>query len=452
MYIGHKNRSFFIFFVSRILSLLSSACGCNSEGSLSPECEAVTGQCSCSLGVDGVKCDRCSNDSTGSFPTCEICDECTDQWLLRIGRLKNLTETAVSIVSRLNISDASTPELDGLFNLSRIVDDALHSNNVVSLFSRTTSLHRLLWSLINETTDLIERTQSVNYRELEVGELTSFLLGNITNLLLTVTNLRAEALRLAAILDEVDLANVSSTVVSSLSLVTAARSRTSEAISLVLNNFTAALNEVKGLLSEHYSRSGILTAQEGSIDVRQRSVRFSLLSFDIIVRNIGILVCGNQMGGESCDDCGGMGCGFCGSESCSGLVAVASESVNVSTRALERAQEIWEDVQSDLGHLNNVGGVATSLVNDSAGVVADVGVAGREAELLVSRVRRLLEEVGVELNGSRINPDLIGELVNSTLELSLVVKPAEVSVFGEWSFGLFLISLTVILIHIGNLF
>ena len=91
---------------------------------------------------------------------------------------------------------------------------------------------------------------------------------NITNMLSTVTELQAEALRVAAILeDEVNLKSMSSSTTVSMSLASAAYSWISEAISLVSYNFTATPNEVKGLLSEHNNRSGtgILTAQKTSI-------------------------------------------------------------------------------------------------------------------------------------------------------------------------------------------
>lgn len=52
------------------------------QGSLEPQCDLVTGQCSCRDKVEGRRCDRCMENTkskdTGGYggKVCEPCDDC----------------------------------------------------------------------------------------------------------------------------------------------------------------------------------------------------------------------------------------------------------------------------------------------------------------------------------------------------------------------------------------
>lgn len=57
----------------RCLLLLFSACHCDLQGSVSPLCDEVTGQCDCRPDVSGQRCDHCGAGFWG-FPFCRRCD------------------------------------------------------------------------------------------------------------------------------------------------------------------------------------------------------------------------------------------------------------------------------------------------------------------------------------------------------------------------------------------
>ena len=409
--------------------IVFTACECNSEGSSSPDCARATGQCACNPGVVGLKCDNCSSESTGSFPSCEVCDECSERWLERILELENLTYVAVGIVSGLNISEASVPELDSLFNLTAIIDEALHSNNVTSLFTKVDSLYRLVCELINRTEALIERAQLFNTRRSGLRNIAGRLLGNLANLSAMLSDLETEAAEISAFLSVVDLTSVDSSISSSLSLTNTALARVSTAINLIAVNYTSSLNELKEILAEYDRHYNYLTLRDANIISRLDEARDRLEEPEALLGDVDVKVCGRQ-GAEnvSCDACGGIGCGTCGSgENCDGLASEAVESVNVSTTALDEAYDFLDGVQSDVARLENLEGVALNLVNDSADVVRDLDETSDEVEAVLASVRSLLREMESELNGSRIDPDRIGSLVNASFMLRLDKDPDEVS-------------------------
>ena len=73
------------------LNFIFSACGCNPEGSLTPQCNHETGECVCVEGIGGFKCDKCARGFTGRAPYCNTCGECFDNWDYILGKLKGNT-------------------------------------------------------------------------------------------------------------------------------------------------------------------------------------------------------------------------------------------------------------------------------------------------------------------------------------------------------------------------
>ena len=225
-----------------------------------------------------------------------------------------------------------------------------------------------------------------------------------------------------------DLTSVDSSISSSLSLTNMALARVST-INLIAVNYTFSLNELKEILTKYDRHYNYLTLRDANITFRLDKARDRLEEPEALLGDVDARVCGRQ-GAEnvSCDACGGVGCGTCGSgEKCDGLASEAVESVNVSTTALDKAYDFLDGVQSDIAHLENLEGVALNLVNDSADVVRDLDETSDEAEAVLASVRNLLREMESELNGSRIDPDRIGSLVNASFMLCLDKDPDEVS-------------------------
>jgi len=55
------------------------ACNCSSLA-ISEECDIVTGMCRCQPGAIGLRCNDCAFGFFGTFPDCQPCHECFQQW------------------------------------------------------------------------------------------------------------------------------------------------------------------------------------------------------------------------------------------------------------------------------------------------------------------------------------------------------------------------------------
>ena len=69
-------------------SNLFLACECSPQGSISMQCDKLTGACSCRKGVTGYTCSSCDRGTTGNIPYCAPCGECYDNWSETLNGIK----------------------------------------------------------------------------------------------------------------------------------------------------------------------------------------------------------------------------------------------------------------------------------------------------------------------------------------------------------------------------
>ncbi|XP_064648797.1 laminin-like protein lam-2 [Lineus longissimus] len=69
------------------------ACNCDVRGTTNTtpifgQCDHLTGQCPCTKSsIDGRRCEKCTENSKGFFPACELCGECYQNWETVISEL-----------------------------------------------------------------------------------------------------------------------------------------------------------------------------------------------------------------------------------------------------------------------------------------------------------------------------------------------------------------------------
>lgn len=82
-------------------------CECDNIGSASAQCHRTNGTCVCRPGSGGPLCNQCARGYTGTWPHCQACGECFDNWdrILRtlrteldelVERANNIEDTGVS--------------------------------------------------------------------------------------------------------------------------------------------------------------------------------------------------------------------------------------------------------------------------------------------------------------------------------------------------------------------
>jgi chromosome segregation ATPase len=73
------------------------------RGSATRQCNRLSGACVCLESYGGAKCNECARGYTGTWPACEPCGECFQNWDKTLTELKNKTNTLVDQAN--NIED-----------------------------------------------------------------------------------------------------------------------------------------------------------------------------------------------------------------------------------------------------------------------------------------------------------------------------------------------------------
>ena len=408
------------------------ACNCHPNGSLSLSCDLTTGSCDCREGVIGIRCDTCAPNTSGVFPFCQQCDECTNQWLQRITPFETQVESTIEFINNLNITNTSiaVPELDSLFDLARDIESVLNTSMVDVLLEDVESAHTSLCDLINQTEALIDRTNAVQ-SELETTENTAISVqSEVDSLTLSLTSLQQELINLTQIFESQDLSSVNTSFY--LELARRALTRSNAADQLININVTSLIQEVQSLLESYdmtFTDNNVEATQQ-EISQRLADISTNVSAFIQFIADANSKLCGadNVTTPTSlCGECGGVACPTCGDgPSCDSLVASAAEAVNTSSIAWERAQELFSDLQLQIDGLTDLLRESQAVRNESSQVEEMARESRQRGEELVEDLRQLIQEVEAELSRNRTNPDDIGEFENVTLSLKLDLLPEEV--------------------------
>ncbi|XP_075262143.1 laminin subunit beta-1-like [Convolutriloba macropyga] len=107
------------------------SCDCNPWGSNSNQCSRYSGQCECRTGVRGQKCDECEIGYQGTFPACEPCGSCYDNWKLIMDDLKRESDILADKAAKIEKSGSVgeyTREFQKLDGYIRDIEKLLESN------------------------------------------------------------------------------------------------------------------------------------------------------------------------------------------------------------------------------------------------------------------------------------------------------------------------------------
>ena len=453
------------------------ACQCHPQGSLSQDCNITTGACPCRRGVGGGSCDRCLANSTGgSFPNCEECDECTDQWDARIAQLgANVSETA-SLIRSLDLTeqqDVDIPGLDDLLRLARDIERILDGggDDLLRLSRDVRDTHDALCRLLADSSnsESLQRALDLEQRLEESEIVASASSALAVSLEGSLNELGRELAEIAQ-----DIANVSEAAASVLNgpssrqlleTAQAALERAELAEGVVRLNFSSALQGVRSALEEFNgagpNSSSAAAERNAVLSERLDDVTDRVDMLQAIVEEASGMLCGGGGGGSGSgssgadniyDDsnnsssnntncvapCGGVGCDTCGSggdggdSRCNnGLLPRALLALSDSEDALRLAEALLSNISSRLDALRGVVDRGRDALGEIAVAEGEAADLMRGAEEVNELVLSLLTEVFAEERLMRVDVSEIERLNNRTLELRLRISVEEVRCGGR---------------------
>merc|ERR1719239_1418140 len=111
-------------------------CNCNHEGSSLHQCDPITGECDCNIGIGGKKCDECARGYSGTSPYCTECGECFENWDFTINKLKDKTSELIDSASAIRRSGATGAYKAEFSLMEERIEDVRHILDTANTTSR----------------------------------------------------------------------------------------------------------------------------------------------------------------------------------------------------------------------------------------------------------------------------------------------------------------------------
>ncbi len=416
--------------VACVTPLLHTACSCHLAGSSSPVCNQTSGSCACAEGFAGDRCDSCSTSSSGTFPNCQLCDECTEQWTEQITSLEEQVGTTIDFITSLNLTNETSigvaPEIEELLALVADIKAALNGSMIDSLASDVNSTHSLICSLLDRALNLLQRAVQAEGRIQSLEPIPVYITQQLELLRPSLLQLDMEFGNLSLIFTQ---ENISTTVNYDefVQLARTALERSDVADRIFSVNITTLFSQIATSL-ELYNNTLVSSNFESTLvqlDETVATIDSRVQLYRTFIAESNRALCGADNSTEvNCTlDCGGVSCDACGGTSCSSLYSDSITALNNSLTAVDLAEEALGRIQEQLDNLQSFL-VQVELGRSSASQVVESANAtiARGMELL-GHLQALIARLEGEVNRSRTDPDEIGRRENFTLSLQHDLTP-----------------------------
>ncbi|KRX40478.1 Laminin subunit beta-1 [Trichinella murrelli] len=429
-------------------------CQCNSIGSETLQCHRANGSCVCLPGSGGPNCDQCARGHTGTWPQCEPCGECFQNWDSILQELQQQTDDLAHNATQLadtGVSFVYDDQFNGIQTKLRSIENQLSQANISSdlldqlhlqvgrLQARVDQLLAQLNAVDSRSTGLTagvdtghEHLRSLQQQAADLEQSVLDLERNVTDLRQRdprgAYNVTREAAQLS--LRARQLADATERVVAESE---AERRRTRDLLDANARDFDHQFKQNQNALDE--------------LDRR-------LVHLEARLPDLNRQICGARTdGGEPCDDlCGGAGCSRCGGASCRDGSATKAErawqysreatdklehkqrQANELTLKLRHAQADSDMALIDAGQAFETAVRVAQVANDTRAVLGTLldraaGLLNRDAQATAAtpdQIRLLAEQVlnmTISLDKRRIETlaDQIGDNLKKLTNIQAIL-------------------------------
>ena len=331
-------------------------------------------------------------------------------------------------MSSLNLTNVTQdiPLLDELLVLASEIEALLSNSSFDELAMDVENFNSRLCRLANLTDDLITRGAAIEAeldRSTAGGEEIKTM--KLPILMNSLRQLKSDFENFSMIFESQDFISVNPTFY--IDLARLAQKRADSANQLVRENVTTLFNETI-LLLETFNT----TLDENDVIGTNDRLQEAVANISSMVGEMQAFItiasqrlCGT--GNDTCLECMNESCEVCPSGiRCDGLIVTADLASNISSSTLVVAEDLLEQITSELQALEELLAQAHSVgmgVDEVADFVNEI----RNGSLqLIENVQSLTSELERELNATRVDPNDIGRIENATLSLRLNLLPNEV--------------------------
>ncbi|VDP08781.1 unnamed protein product [Soboliphyme baturini] len=401
-------------------------CECNPIGSATLQCHRNNGTCICMPGSGGIHCDRCDRGHTGTWPYCEPCGECFQNWDQILFKLKEETQCLIDDASKVEDTGVSSV-YDGDFKLlekqlsdmrASIGRANLSQADIGSLQQNATRFESRLEMVRSKLNTIDHGISEIDANIDSSEEHLNSLIKQTAELKSSISELEQNATRLR----EAD-AEGAYNVTKEAAEVSLQAQQKAEATEQLIAQAEAASQQTTKLLNAN--------AQDFDEQFRQNQAVLDELeekarSLETKIPDLNMMVCGAK--GDPCDDlCGGAGCGKCGGPSCQeGAVTKSDQALTFSNEASEKlkakqqkAHEMIEKLSEAQSH-SEVALLDARQAYETAVRVAQGANESRSAlTALLERTERFKQAKGA-------SPDEIRALAQEVLDTTISLNPEQI--------------------------
>ncbi|XP_062856618.1 laminin subunit beta-4-like [Trichomycterus rosablanca] len=381
-------------------------CECNMEGSVYPGCDPETGDCICRPGVVGYFCDKCAPGHDPTFPTCEPCSSCYQQWEKNFTNIFKSTEKMLSLTSKLGGKlELSELKLQGKIN--QLKDKLM---NVVKLLRRDPDMFGGIKNLLNQIRDTMDNMDT----DIVIIDPSKLLNTDIDNIHYEFKKLLDKLQKKVQDAKKIDIKSINDGF-----------QKIRKLHANFLKDETRVNNAKKKLDASMQTRQDakreLAKCEQKPLDELEKKVK------DLSVAKLNEEICGAQDDKE-CKKvkCEGALCGLCGWPSCTGSLPIIRDTFDTAKKTETGIRELLRNLTDAETKIKEVKKTTRDVKDKANGMRDKITKTKDKLEKEKDSTKRLIKRISDYLKEDALDPEDINKVASAVLAIKLPKSPDEI--------------------------